>query len=91
MCICSFVCIILTALFMLGIFYKTDINGGNYIIKIIIPVSLVIIGVLLISTLLASILADHLTSPVRDIDLSAVLLVQYYQSDDVAFGGDCWL
>lgn len=71
MCICSSVCIVLTALFMLGIFYKTDITSGNYIIKIIIPVTLVIIGVLLIATLISSILADHLASPVREIDLSA--------------------
>ncbi len=71
MCMCSSVCIILTALCMLGIFYKTDITSGNYIIKIIIPVILVIIGVMLAATLISSILADRLATPLRDIDLSA--------------------
>ena len=78
MFICSSVCIILTAFCMLGVFYGTDIQSGNYIVKIIIPVFLIIIGILLTSALIASLLSDRLVSPARDIDMSALTHTNVY-------------
>lgn len=78
MFICSSVCIILTAFCMLGVFYGTDIQSGNYVVKIIIPVFLIIIGILLTSALIASLLSDRLVSPARDIDMSALTHTNVY-------------
>ncbi|MBE7012266.1 MAG: PAS domain S-box protein [Ruminococcaceae bacterium] len=71
MCICSSICILITVFCMLGVFYGLDIKSGNYLIKVIVPVALIIIGVILVATLISSILADKLTTPIRDIDLFA--------------------
>lgn len=71
MCICSFICTLLTAIAATAVFYGFDKGGEHFVIHIVLPVILIVTGSAIASAIVSSILADRITGPIQDIDLSA--------------------